>query len=243
MKRILVLLALTCHFAGAQATDQTARAADLVRTTRNAIPEKYRNPASIVEMRSTLKKIGAFVTLQTEFPTSWEETLGAIGTVAPDSPSIAIYFKAAEVLPKREYAGFMLAAADGVSSGEISIQQFKWGLFPAEKHLRDMWNENEKPPAMIDLARKAKTLLANEPESVRFFDDVLAGKGTDGTDSPNLSSSSDCGSGSQPGAMQIPRSVKGETHCHTGITALIISGLALVIGFVILRIHPWRKNS
>lgn len=243
MNKILVLFTLTCHLASAATVDQTARAAELIRTTKDAISEKYRDPALIVEMRSSLKKIEAFGALQTAFSTSWKETLSAIGTVAPDDPSIAIYFKAAEVLPKREYVGFMLAAADGVTSGKISVQQFKWGLFPSEKHLRDMWNEDGLPPAIFDLARKAKTLLADEPETVQFFEGFLAGKVADGATPPSLSSSFDSGSSSQNVTKPISSTVESATLGYQSIVALVICGLAVVLGFVALRIYWWRKNA
>ncbi len=144
--------------------------------TESAIPENYRDSASIVEMRSSLEKVESFTQLQSILNTSWRTNLPQINEFAANDTQKALYFKAAQILPREEYIAFMTAASDQAASGAISKQQFKWALFPSQKNLREMWTEDPPSESLQQLARKAKIILGDDAGQFKFFDHVLSGK-------------------------------------------------------------------
>lgn len=159
----------------AMAQDSNMIRETLAKTER-AIPENYRDSASIVEMRSSLEKVESFTQLQSILKTSWRTNLPQINEFAANDTQKALYFKAAQILPREEYIAFMTAASDQATSGSISKQQFKWALFPSQKNLREMWTEDPPSESLQQLARKAKIILGDDAGQFKFFDHVLSGK-------------------------------------------------------------------
>lgn len=151
---------------------------ELLSKTENALPERARYLGAIVERRSSsmAKKIESFNLLQQNFKQTWAEDLNSIETVAPSDNTKAIFFKAAEILSRKDYADFLMMTCRLVKSGEISKQQLKWGLFPAEKHLREMWIENPPNNSLKDLAYQASLIFADDKGMKDFLDGVISGQ-------------------------------------------------------------------
>lgn len=102
--------------------------------------------------------------------------MASISEIAESANSKALYFKAAQTLPREDYLRFMLMAADQVGPNGISKQQFKWGLFPSAKHLREMWLEDPPGELLKDLARRASREFADDPKLLEFFDGLESGE-------------------------------------------------------------------
>lgn len=170
---IFILLSILSLSVMAQDVDMIR---EMLAKTESAIPDNYRDPASVVEMRSSLVKIEAFVQLQGSLGTSWETSLPLINDIAINDTQKAIFFKAAQILSREEYIAFMTAASDQAASRAISKQQFKWALFPSQKHLREMWIEDPPSESLQQLAKNARMILGDDGSQSKFFNDVLSGK-------------------------------------------------------------------
>lgn len=151
---------------------------ELLSKTENAFPEHSRYLGAIAERRSSsmAKKIESFDLLQKNFKKTWKEDLNSIETVAPSDNTKAIFFKAAQILSREDYRNFLMATCPLVESGKISKQQLKWGLFPAEKHLREMWIENPPSSSLKDLACQASLIFADDEGMKVFLDRVFSGQ-------------------------------------------------------------------
>jgi hypothetical protein len=154
-----------------------ANTSELLRNTEKALSERARYAESIIEKRtSSLAKIASFAQLQKEIGTTWRHDLPLISKVASSDNAQALYFKAAQVLPREEYIQFMMLASEQVAGNGISKQQFKWGVFPSEKHLREMWTDSTSSESLKILAQRAKQLLDDDPSTLQFFDNVIVGR-------------------------------------------------------------------
>lgn len=175
MKLLLGLfgLLIVCDFSNAQSETTT-----LLNEIEAAFPEDYRNAVSIVERRSSAmaQKIESFGLLQKNFEKAWTEDLRSIDTVAPSDNTKAIFFKAAQILPRKDYIDFLMITCQLVEDGEVSKQQLKWGLFPSEKHLREMWIENPPSVPLKDLAHQAGLIFADDGGMKDFLDKVVSGQ-------------------------------------------------------------------
>ena len=151
---------------------------ELLSKTENALPERARHLDAIAERRasSMAKKIESFNLLQQNFKKTWAVDLNSIETVAPSDNTKAIFFKAAQILSREDYIDFLMVTCRFVEGGKISKQQLKWGLFPAEKHLREMWIENPPSLSLKELAHRAGLILANDDGMKRFLDGVISGE-------------------------------------------------------------------
>jgi len=161
---------------------------DMLTKTESRIPENYRDPLSIVEMRSSLDKVESFVQMQGILKSSWKTSLPLINELAANDTQKALYFKAAQILPREEYIAFVTAASEQAATGTISKQQFKWALFPGQKHLREMWTEDPPDESLQQLARRAKEVLGDDAGPSNFFDHVLSGKVASDNRSPEQTS-------------------------------------------------------
>lgn len=151
---------------------------ELLSKTENALPERARYLGAIAERRSSsmARKIESFDLLQQNFKKTWVEDLRSIDTVAPSDNTKAIFFKAAQILPRKDYIDFLMMTCQFVENGKISKQQLKWGLFPAEKHLREMWIENPPSAPLKDLAHQASLIFADDKNMKGFLDKVVSGQ-------------------------------------------------------------------
>lgn len=205
MKLLLGLfgLLIACDFANAE-----SETAILLNKIEAAFPEDYRNAVSIVERRSSAmaQKIESFDLLQKNFEKAWTEDLRSIDTVAPSDNTKAIFFKAAQILPRKDYINFLMTTCQLVQNGKISKQQLKWGLFPSEKHLREMWIENPPSVPLKDLAHQASLIFADDEGMKDFLDKVVSGQvAIDGIgkDEKSLSATPEA-SQKPPAAVQRP---------------------------------------
>jgi hypothetical protein len=166
---------------------------EMLPKIESTISENYRDPVSVAEKRpsSWAKKVEAFAQLQTVLKTSWRTSLSQINEIATNETQKAIFFKAAQILPREEYIAFVTAASEQVASGSISKQLFKWALFPSEIHLREMWTEAPPSESIKQLARQAKMVLSEDTNQSNFFDHVLSGKVAADNRQPEQTSSSD----------------------------------------------------
>lgn len=168
---------------------------DALAKTERSIPENYRDPLSVVEKRlSSWEKVEAFTEIQSALENSWRTNLPKINEFATNDTQKALFFKAAQILPRKEYIEFMIAASDQVASEAVSKQQFKWALFPGQKHLREMWTEAPPSESLKQLARKAKMIFSEDTSQANFFDHVLSGKVAADNRKPEQTSSSDSAS-------------------------------------------------
>lgn len=151
---------------------------ELLSKTENALPERVRYLGAIAERRasSMAQKIESFDLLQQGFKKTWAEDLNSIETVAPSDNTKAIFFKAAQILSQEDYRNFLMATCPLVESGKISKEQLKWGLFPGEKHLREMWIENPPSSSLKDLAYQASLIFADDEGMKVFLDRVFSGQ-------------------------------------------------------------------
>ena len=151
---------------------------ELLSKTENALPERARYLGAIAERRSSsmAKKIESFDLLQKNFEKAWTEDLRSIDTVAPSDNKKAIFFKAAQILPRKDYIDFLMMTCQLVDNGKISKQQLKWGLFPSEKHLREMWIENPPSAPLKDLAHQASLIFADDQGMKDFLEKVVSGQ-------------------------------------------------------------------
>jgi hypothetical protein len=148
----------------------------LLDNTIQQLPERARNLESIVEMRSTsLSRIDSFSKLEKVVASSWKQDLPNISVFAENEAGKTLYFKAAQALPRHDYIQFMTTATLLAADHSISVQQFKWGLFPGAKHLREMWIENPADEALIELARQARPLFTDDEATKSFCDKVISG--------------------------------------------------------------------
>jgi hypothetical protein len=148
----------------------------LLLKTENAIPERARYLGAIVERRSSTmaQKIESFDLLQKNFKETWKDDLNAIETVAPTDNTKAIFYKAAQILPLRDYITFLTLTCRQVEAGKISKQQLKWALFPFEKHLREMWTENPPSAELKELALRASFVLKDDKGMKDFLEKVIS---------------------------------------------------------------------
>lgn len=165
---------------------------ELLSKTENALPERARYLGAIAERRSSsmARKIESFDLLQQNFNKTWVEDLRSIETVAPSDNAKAIFFKAAQILSRKDYIDFLMMTCRLVENGKISKQQLKWGLFPAEKHLREMWIENPPSGSLKNLASEASLIFADDKGMRDFLDKVVSGQvaiGSIGKDEKSLS--------------------------------------------------------
>lgn len=170
------LLAISCviSFIGNFAYGEPATT-ELLKRTEDALSERSRNPVAIVEKRDdTLVKIEGFDLLQSHFRENWRHDLNSLDTVAPTDTAKAIFFKAAQILPAKEYSDFLLVSSDLAVRGKLSKQQFGWAVTPSTKHLRGMW-QAAPSQTLRDVAEQARIVFAGEPQ-MAFFDGVLSGK-------------------------------------------------------------------
>jgi hypothetical protein len=125
---------------------------------------------------SSLRKIDSFSNLQARFKRDWREDLQNIETIAPTDTEKTIYFKAAQVVSRKEYSEFLLAAADLAVEGEISQRQLEWALRPSTEHLRGFWSEEMPDPVQLDIISRCRIVFADKPDILKFFDGVVSGE-------------------------------------------------------------------
>ena len=176
MKMKLIFCIIMCSSAAILANEHDALSS-LLKETIQQLPERARSTESIVERRSTsFSRIESFSKIEILITTSWERDLPEISEFAESESEKAIYFKAAQKLSRRDYLRFMTAAASLVANGSISKQHFKWGIFPEEKHLREMWIENPANGPLKNLAHQASLIFSDDKNMKDFFEKVVSGQ-------------------------------------------------------------------
>jgi len=205
---------------------------EILAKAESSIPENYRDPASIVEMRSSLEKVETFTQLQGILKNSWRTSLPHINELAANDTQKSIYFKAAQILPREEFIAFVSAASDQVASKAISKQQFKWALFPSQKHLREMWTEDPPSESLQQLAQRAKMILGDDAGQSKFFDHVLSGKVASDNRPPEQTSPSE-------NAAEIPASGPTAAPPSTSTNATPQSSLVVQVEQSRTALWPW----
>ena len=102
--------------------------------------------------------------------------MNSIEKIAPSDNAKAIFFKAAQILPRKDYIDFLGVSCDLAKEGKLSKQQLKWALFPSEKHLREMWGVPEPSRELRVVAERGKIVFSDDPRMLEFFDGVISGK-------------------------------------------------------------------
>lgn len=143
---------------------------------KETYPSYRLDEVSVIESRNGLEKYEEFRVIQKHIKAHKEECLSCFEGAAQDPVDMALFFKAAEVLPREEYISFVTASADLAESGAISKQQYKWALWPFSKHLRDLWAEDPVSEPLRQLALRAKTVMAEDASFCAFLDRILSRK-------------------------------------------------------------------
>ncbi len=157
---------------GFSATGQEA-IRNLLEAVENNIPEPYRSPVAAVEIKHSLNDGEAFQQLETEIISSWREILPILGDMDINETKKALFFKATQVLPLENYLEMSTLAMDRWEAGDISRMQAMWILFPAEKHLRDMWTMDDPPESLVNLAHKVANIYPDKSKDKVFFVEFL----------------------------------------------------------------------
>jgi|GEM_PF-2806472 len=155
---------------------QSSNSRDIMARVSSEIPARSNTAEIIVEKRlSGLEKYPSFVPLEKSVRENWREDLLEFENVADTAAKKSLYFKAAETLDVENYIEFLRLAGKATASQKIEKQQFKWALFPSQKHLRDMWTQNPPSQSLKELAREAEAILSDDLSTARFLKDVQGG--------------------------------------------------------------------
>lgn len=235
----------------------------LLIEVEKSIPKEWRYPEAIVEMRDfSLRNINSFGQLQDIISNTWGIAVLSIEEIAPNDNEKVIFFKAAEVLPRAEYIQLLKKAADKVDQQTISLQQFKWAIFPSSKHLRDMWEENCIDPEIRLLAEHSKSIFTNDKSMLLFFGNIVSGTNIVQINTALMTTSTQIVHPSlvpvsSTGSLQISNSVSVEmakaeneyplTILEEKQTAfwliVVYVVLIVIIGFVVFKLlHKLRKT-
>jgi hypothetical protein len=145
----------------------------LLANAENEIPEPYRSPVAVVEMRGEFNDAGAFQQLRNETLSSWEEIIPKVSSMGISDTKKALLFKATQGLPLEDYLQMAIATMDLWENGNISRLQAMWVLFPSEKHLRNMWESETPPKSLSELAQKAEAICSDGSKTKLFFTNYL----------------------------------------------------------------------
>lgn len=148
---------------------------DLLDKVLNSFEERYQNPTSIKE-RKSFNDLENFQELEKHIASTWREDLTNLEEVAPDATRRALYFKAAESLPIKDYIDLAITSGQLVKAGKLDKQQFSWIVGPSEKHLRFMWYGDQYTDRINNLAITSREIFAGDgSKRDKFFEDVLSG--------------------------------------------------------------------
>ncbi|MDP0497432.1 MAG: hypothetical protein Q7Q73_14620 [Verrucomicrobiota bacterium JB024] len=151
-----------------------------IESTEASIPEKYRDPVAVVEMRQGLNDYASFQQAQQVIKAHWKLLASEVDYIASSDTKKAIFFAAAQVLEPKEYISLITECIDNRDSNHISEQQFTWALFPADEKHRDMWTTSNPSAGLLNLAGKARLLFSDNPSRAKFFENYLRAHGTQG---------------------------------------------------------------
>jgi hypothetical protein len=173
IKMVVVLAAILLGRTDAMKAD-TAQVKNLLTQIENKIPENYRYPDAVMEGGNWRKSVEA-TQLQNLIQTEWPALLTNLQAVAPSDTDKTILFVALQSLPQDNYLQFLNQATGLAQSGAVNKQLLKWALFPSDKNQRGVLDYNYNKPLVKIILQKVKTLYANDPDMVKFCNDVLSG--------------------------------------------------------------------
>jgi hypothetical protein len=176
-KLIILTASFFCLAYGSAMASDAKETSRLLSKIEQSLPERYRDPAAIVERRvESWMTVDGFSELRSSIQNDWESHIGNIREIAPTQNAQAIYFKAAEVLNKNNYYKLILSAADEAALGNVELTEFRWIVFPIEKHLRDMWTEDPPSAELKAVAARVREVMGADSGVGKFMTQVIAGE-------------------------------------------------------------------
>jgi len=156
----------------------------LVSSVVTKLPHGYDTPVAVIEGGSDwLKKFPEFVQLQAQANSTWSQTTSNFQNVAPTDTTKAIVLEAFESsLNTDNYLQFLDQAAGLAQQGQINKTLLMWSLTPSDKNVRGILEYNFDKPIVKDILQKAKVVYANDPNMLKYCDDILSGAAKKGAE-------------------------------------------------------------
>lgn len=174
-KKLFYIFFLLVSWTLSFAESDIERTQELITSIENAIPARLRDPIGLVENESWTRHPD-FKKLQGLIAQDWEKQAAAISTIAPSDNAKTIYYKAAQVLDRGTYLEFIMATSDRMAASELHPMQFKWVVFPHQKHLRNIWVEDPPSDQLKKVAARVREVMTDDLGMVRFMNEVISGQ-------------------------------------------------------------------
>jgi len=190
---ITVVLQITSANAMAEETVPAHEAKQMLEQIIKQLP-RYSHVLDFAENYRGWKRFPEFKQLENFTSKNWEAVLSDIEGAAPSDTHLFILFTAFQSLPQEDYFACLNRLADLCLSKTIDKEMFKMVWVSYEVKTRNAMSLNYKKPAVIEIARKAKTVFADDPHMLSLYDGILSGDAqkaleeywSDGPETPTL---------------------------------------------------------
>lgn len=179
--KFIILLMVMCSFVRAQSVSDVQKA---VFQVDESLSHRVSNPVAIVQY--SFRGNDKFRELELLVKSEWRDGVYDYIETNPTENEQAIYFKAMQSLPVKEYIAFLHLVMSDSRNSKIKLYQLKWMLFPSSKHLRGVWYEQKNDPNLKQVALLAGKIFNEDEHMVAFF--KKASQGLIGNPEPNSES-------------------------------------------------------